>query len=64
MKSSKQLIVETRAPIPAIPGRAVRHDYEYERNGVANIFMIFAPTWPVSRSMPASKLTVPWRLYS
>ena len=42
-KNSKQLIVETRAPIPARPGRAVRHDYEYERNGVANIFMIFAP---------------------
>src|SRR5271157_1035160 len=32
-ESSKQLIVETRAPIPARPGRAVRHDYEYERNG-------------------------------
>src|SRR5271165_4038122 len=30
-------------PIPAKPGRAVRHDYEYERNGVANIFMVFAP---------------------
>src|SRR5271166_3080750 len=32
-ETSKQLIVETRAPIPARPGRAVRHDYEYERNG-------------------------------
>src|SRR5271157_4922034 len=42
-ETSKQLIVETRAPIPAKPGRAVRHDYEYERNGVANIFMMFAP---------------------
>src|SRR5271156_639717 len=42
-ESSKQLIVETRAPIPARPGRAVRHDYEYERNGVANLFMMFAP---------------------
>jgi hypothetical protein len=37
------LIVETCASIPARPGRVVRHDYEYERNGVANIFMIFAP---------------------
>jgi len=42
-ETSKQLIVETRASIPARPGRVVRHDYEYERNGVANIFMIFAP---------------------
>src|SRR5271165_4802759 len=41
-ETSKQLIVETRASIPARPGRVVRHDYEYERNGVANLFMIFA----------------------
>src|SRR6516164_2144388 len=42
-ETSKQLIVETRAPIPAKPGRKARHDYEYERNGVANLFMVFAP---------------------
>lgn len=42
-ETSKQLIVETRAPIPAKPGQKTRHDYEYERNGVANLFMLFAP---------------------
>ena len=42
-ESSKQLIIETRAPIPAKPGQPARHDYEYERNGVANIFMMFSP---------------------
>jgi hypothetical protein len=42
-ETSKQMIVETRAAIPAAPGRKARHDYEYERNGVANLFMIFAP---------------------
>jgi hypothetical protein len=42
-ETSKQMIVETRAPIPTRPGRAARHDYEYERNGVANLFMMFAP---------------------
>ena len=42
-ETSKQLIMETRAPIPAKPGRKARHDYEYERNGVANLFMVFAP---------------------
>jgi hypothetical protein len=42
-ETSKQLIVETRTPIPAKPGRTARHDYEYERNGVANLFMMFAP---------------------
>jgi hypothetical protein len=42
-ETSKQLIVETRAAVPAKPGRKARHDYEYERNGVANLFMLFAP---------------------
>ncbi len=42
-ETSKQLIIETRAPLPAAPGRKARHDYEYERNGTANLFMMFAP---------------------
>jgi hypothetical protein len=42
-ETSKQLIAETRAPIAPKPGRPARHDYEYQRNGVANLFMIFAP---------------------
>ena len=42
-ETSKQLIAETRAPIPPKPGRPARHDYEYLRNGVANLFMVFAP---------------------
>ncbi len=42
-ETSKQLIVETRVPIPVKPGQPARHDYEYERNGVANLFMMFAP---------------------
>jgi hypothetical protein len=42
-ETTKQLTAETRAPIPAAPGRKARHDYEYERNGVASLFMMFAP---------------------
>jgi DDE superfamily endonuclease len=42
-ETSKQLIAETRVPIPAKPGRPKRHDYEYQRNGTANLFMMFAP---------------------
>jgi len=42
-ETSKQLIAETRVPIPAKPGRPKRDDYEYERNGTANLFMMFAP---------------------
>ena len=42
-ETSKQLIAETRTPIPPKPGQPARHDYEYQRNGVANLFMMFAP---------------------
>ena len=34
---------DARADPRAKPGQPARHDYEYERNGVANLFMIFAP---------------------
>jgi hypothetical protein len=42
-ESSKQLVAETRQPIPAAPGRPERIDYEYERNGTANLFMVTEP---------------------
>ena len=42
-EQSKQLIKETRTPLSASPGRVARHDYEYERDGTANLFMLFAP---------------------
>ena len=42
-ETSKQLIAETRVPIPMKPGRPARFDYEYARNGTANLFMMFAP---------------------
>ena len=42
-ETSKQLISETRTPIPMKTGSPKRVDYEYERNGTANLFMMFAP---------------------
>ncbi len=42
-ETSKQLIEETRNPIPASPGQELCFDYEYKRNGVANLFMMFEP---------------------
>ena len=42
-ETTKQLIAETRASMPAAPGRKARHDYEYHRNGVASLFMMVAP---------------------
>ena len=42
-EASKQLIGEVASPVPAAPGRVAHYDYEYVRNGVANIFMICEP---------------------
>ena len=42
-ETSKQQVKETRLPRPLRPGSAVAYDYEYERNGVSNLFMLFAP---------------------
>lgn len=42
-ETSKQLVAETRLPIAAKPGHPRRQDYEYARNGTANLFMMFAP---------------------
>jgi hypothetical protein len=42
-ETSKQLVGEVIEPIPAAPGRPERYDYEYTRNGTANLFMISMP---------------------
>lgn len=42
-ESPKQLISETRTPLPMRPGEALRYDYEYERHGTCNLFMFFQP---------------------
>lgn len=42
-ETSKQLVKETRKPGSAQSGRVRTYDYEYQRNGVSNLFMLFAP---------------------
>ncbi len=42
-ETSKQLVAETRIPVPAQPGQARRVDYEYERKGTADVFMFTEP---------------------
>jgi hypothetical protein len=42
-ESNKQLVVEKRVPVPAKPGQLERYDYEYQRNGVRNLFLFFSP---------------------
>ena len=42
-EGNKQQVKETRTPIAMEPGQPERFDYEYERNGVSNLFMAFEP---------------------
>jgi len=42
-EASRQLIEETRVALPCSPGSPRRYDFEYKRNGTANLFMIYAP---------------------
>jgi hypothetical protein len=42
-ESPKQLIAETRIPIPASPGQPEKHDYEYKRCGMCNVFIACEP---------------------
>jgi hypothetical protein len=42
-ETSRQLVAETRAPLPLAPGQPARHDPEYERHGVVNLFMVTDP---------------------
>lgn len=42
-ETSKQLVGEVEAPLPAAPGYPARYDHHYVRNGVANLFMMLEP---------------------
>jgi len=42
-ETTKQLVAETRVPLPIEPGKAERVDYEYERRGTANLFLACEP---------------------
>jgi hypothetical protein len=42
-EGGKQLIGDTRSPLPVRPRYSAKEDYEYTRNGTANVFMVFEP---------------------
>jgi hypothetical protein len=42
-ETSRQVLAETRDPLPASPGRLARHDPEYARQGVVNCFLVSEP---------------------
>jgi hypothetical protein len=39
----KQLLADTREPMAVEPGHAARRDYEYQRHGLADLFLLFEP---------------------
>ena len=42
-EKSKQVLEETRAPLPPKPGAPAKHDYEYKRAGTCNVFVAVEP---------------------
>lgn len=42
-ETPKQLVAETRQPLPAQPGKPACYDYEYRRNGTRNLFLVVEP---------------------
>jgi hypothetical protein len=42
-ETSRQVLAETRQPLPVAPGQAARHDPEYAREGVVNLFLVTEP---------------------
>jgi DDE superfamily endonuclease len=45
-ETTKQLVAEVRDPLPMTAGQTERYDYEYQRNGVANLFLHYSPDHP------------------
>src|SRR6266496_3126681 len=42
-ETSRQLLAQVTPPLPVAPGQPAREDYEYERRGVCNVFLVCEP---------------------
>ena len=58
-ETPRQLIGEARVPIPAEPGKPRRVDYEYVRNGTANLFVIVEPLAGTRHVTVTDRRTIP-----
>jgi len=58
-ETSKQLIAETRQPLPAQPGQVERYDTEYQRNGTRNLFLFFEPLAGFRHLQVTAQRTIP-----
>ena len=56
-EGGKQLIGDVRPPLPVRPGAPRREDYEYQRQGMANLFMVFEPLAGTRRVEVAERKT-------
>lgn len=52
-----QLLADTREPLPMEPGKPKREDYEYEREGVCNVFLACEPLADKRYTMVAAQRT-------
>jgi hypothetical protein len=52
----KQLLAEKYDPLPSKPGQLEKQDYEYERHGIANIFMLFDVFYKIKGAHLGKKL--------
>ena len=60
-ETNRQLTLETRAAQGAIPGSPARYDFEYLRNGVAQLFLFFEPlVGKRTLSIRARKRAIDW----
>ena len=61
---SKQVLSDTRPPLPVEPGHPEREDYEYERHGVSNIFLAGEPlAGKRFTKVTARRTKVDWALF-
>lgn len=60
-ETSRQVLADVRAPLPAVPGHPARHDSEYAREGVVNLFLVTAPLrgWRQVR-LSAQRTRIDW----
>ena len=60
-EKSKQVLADTRPPLPLQPGQVQRQDFEYERQGTCNLFIAFEPlrSWR-QVAVTAQRTAVDW----
>jgi len=61
---NRQLLADKRPPLPPAPGHVAREDYEYKRNGTANVFLFSEPlTGRVEVKVTERRTKADWALF-